>query len=194
MQKEFDDQIELAHRIDKDTTGCLLLGKTPSAARELHRQFREGEVRKRYRTLLGGHLENTETVVCARLTTQRKDIGEAKTRVDDHGKEAMSKFTAIDMLGAFSLACTYADVSIETGRTHQIRVHAAHIGHPVAGDRRYGDPALNDAMAKLGAPTLSLHSACLEFTHPVSGETVKVEAHVPQAMQQLVGSLSEMKR
>ena len=189
VRQELDEKFELAHRLDKDTSGCILLGKSPSATRHLHRQFREGEVNKQYKTLLRGRLPQSKTTVSARLTTQRRDLGEAKTRVSRSGKSAQSSIVRLKVFDAGDRTCSYAEVSIATGRTHQIRVHAAHIGHPVAGDPRYGDVGFNQAMEGLGLGRTYLHAARMRFKHPIHGRDVSVSVEEPEQLRQVLGNL-----
>lgn len=182
-KQEFGGEVELAHRLDKDTSGCLLLGKSASLTRELHELFRAGEVNKRYRTLLMGSLKDANTLVTARLATQRKDVGEAKTRVDPSGKEARSNIVRLEVIKAGEKTSSYCDVFIDTGRTHQIRVHAAHLNHPVAGDPRYGDLTFNREMADLGLGRPYLHAAQLSFTNPRNGQTISIESKEPSQLR-----------
>lgn len=182
VREEIGADIELAHRLDKDTSGCLLLGKTPGITRELHHLFRNGQVRKRYRTLLKGRLRDARTEVAARLTTQRKDTGEAKTRVAPDGKQARSTIVRLEVIKAGWKTCSYADVFIDTGRTHQIRVHTAHLNHPVAGDPRYGDAEFNQGLADIGLRRPYLHAAHLSFKNPRNGQNVSVDSKEPQQL------------
>ncbi len=132
-------ELELAHRLDRGTSGCLLLAKRRSALRVLHALLREGAVDKRYLALVKGRWPEGTTEIDAPLVTRRVG-GEARVKVDASGKEARSTFRCSSR-SARRHRCSRS--AIDTGRTHQIRVHAAHAGHPVAGDERYGDDEFN---------------------------------------------------
>lgn len=163
--------LELAHRLDRETSGCLLIAKRPSALRALHAQFRQGDVDKRYLALLIGRWPGRARTVTAPLLTSHRRGGERHVRVDDAGKAAETHFVPLERFPQAALV----EVELRTGRTHQIRVHAASIGHPVAGDRRYGEP--NDPIvANFGLTRLFLHARQLTFSDPESGRTTTVEA------------------
>lgn len=163
--------LELVHRLDRDTSGCLLIAKRASALRALHAQFREGTVDKRYLALLIGRWPGRARTVDAPLITDERRGGERHVRVDAAGKEAITHFVPLERFPDAVLA----EVELTTGRTHQIRVHAASIGHPVAGDERYG-PADDPIVSRYGLKRLFLHSRSLSFRCPRTGETVTVEA------------------
>lgn len=163
--------LELAHRLDRDTSGCLLIAKRASALRDLHAQFRNGTVDKRYLALLIGRWPGRARTVDAPLVTEERRGGERHVRVDAAGKPATTHFVPLERFAGAVLA----DVHLDTGRTHQIRVHAASIGHPVAGDTRYGgndDPVV----ARVGLKRLFLHARSLGFNRPGTEEPLCVEA------------------
>jgi len=152
--------LELVHRLDRDTSGVLVLAKKRSALLELQKLLREGGVTKRYLALLVGRLASTGFTVDLPLE-RSKQGGERMVRVGDEGKESVSHFRLVERRGGHS----FVEVGIDTGRTHQIRVHAAHIGHPVAGDDKYGDREANKRLKeKAGLRRLFLHAAMMEFT------------------------------
>ncbi|PKM16118.1 MAG: 23S rRNA pseudouridine(955/2504/2580) synthase [Gammaproteobacteria bacterium HGW-Gammaproteobacteria-2] len=154
-----NETLELVHRLDRDTSGVLVLAKKRSALLELQRQMREGGIRKRYLALLVGRMADSFTVDVA-LQKSVLSGGERMVRVNAEGKESVSHFQLIERRGGHS----YAEVRIETGRTHQIRVHAAHLGHPVAGDEKYGDREANRRLRdQVGLKRMFLHAASLEF-------------------------------
>lgn len=154
-----NETLELVHRLDRDTSGVLVLAKKRSALLELQRQMREGGIRKRYLALLVGRMADSFTVDVA-LQKSVLSGGERMVRVNAEGKESVSHFQLIERRGGHS----YAEVRIETGRTHQIRVHAAHLGHPVAGDDKYGDREANRRLRdQAGLKRMFLHAASLEF-------------------------------
>ena len=153
------ETLELAHRLDRDTSGVLVLTRRRSALTALQAAIREGRVEKRYLALIEGHLPQARLVVDAPLRKSVLQGGERMVRVDAEGKDSRSIFTEIERYGGASLV----EVRLETGRTHQIRVHAQHIGHPLAGDEKYGDRDFNKAMRERGLKRLFLHAARFEF-------------------------------
>lgn len=179
LKQVYGETLELAHRLDKDTSGCLLVAKSAVVCRQLQEMFRNGTVTKQYHCLVKGRLTLAEISCDARLTTQRQEEGEAKTKVDPSGKTARTNFRLMQNFRLNGADCALLDVSIETGRTHQIRVHAKHLGHPIAGDRRYGDPAFNSLVAKWSLPRMYLHASRLQFSHPIEQGTLDVQAPPP---------------
>ena len=158
--------LELAHRLDRDTSGVLVVAKKRSALRELQALLREDPavqakgIAKRYLTLLAGRMPDGVMSVDAPLHVGLRQGGERHVQVDPGGKPSLSHFKVLERRGGQS----YCEVRIDTGRTHQIRVHAQHIGHPVAGDDKYGDPEANRRLRdKAGLRRLFLHAASLEF-------------------------------
>jgi 23S rRNA pseudouridine955/2504/2580 synthase len=181
--------LELAHRLDRGTSGCLLLAKRRSTLRVLHQLLREGQVDKRYLTLVQGAWAEGTREIDAPLVTRRVG-GEARVKVDASGKEARSTFRTLDRFGK---TATLLEVSIDTGRTHQIRVHAAHAGHPVAGDDRYGDKEYNDYLKSSGLRRIFLHAHSLSFDWPDTGETFSASAPLPDDLKAVLTAL-EVKR
>lgn len=154
--------LELVHRLDRDTSGLLIMAKKRSALSELQALLREdhGGIQKRYLTLLAGRMPDGVMSVDAPLHVGLRQGGERHVQVNQAGKPSLSHFRVLERRGGQS----YCEVRIETGRTHQIRVHAQHIGHPVAGDDKYGDPAVNKRFREqIGLKRLFLHAATLEF-------------------------------
>jgi len=155
--------LELVHRLDRDTSGLLIVAKKRSALSELQALLREDHgagIRKRYLTLLAGRMPDGVMTVDAPLHVGLRQGGERHVQVNAIGKESISHFRVLERKGGHS----YCEVRIETGRTHQIRVHAQHLGHPVAGDDKYGDPAVNKWLREqIGLKRLFLHAASLEF-------------------------------
>jgi len=162
-----NQNLELVHRLDRDTSGLLVMAKKRSALTELQALLREdhdgsgpGGIRKRYLTLLAGRMPDGVMSVDAPLHVGLRQGGERHVQVNAAGKPSLSHFRVLERRGGQS----YCEVRIETGRTHQIRVHAQHIGHPVAGDDKYGDPAVNKRFREqIGLKRLFLHAASLEF-------------------------------
>jgi 23S rRNA pseudouridine955/2504/2580 synthase len=155
--------LELVHRLDRDTSGLLIVAKKRSALTELQALMREEGgtgIRKRYLTLLVGRMPDGTMSVDAPLHVGLRQGGERHVQVNTIGKPSLSHFSVLERRGGHS----YCEVRIETGRTHQIRVHAQHIGHPVAGDDKYGDEAINKRLREqTGLKRLFLHAASLEF-------------------------------
>ena len=181
-------ELELVHRLDRDTSGCLLVSKRRSALRRLHAQLREGTVDKRYLVLLAGRLSRPVVEVTAPLRKNLLQGGERMVQVDlAEGKPARTVFRSRRRLGALTLA----EVQLDTGRTHQIRVHAAHLGAAVAGDDKYGDASVNARLRALGLKRLFLHAAALSF-RPRDGEPpIRVEAPLPEALDNVLNTLKE---
>jgi len=181
--------LELAHRLDRETSGLLIICKKRATLTRLHDLFRDGGLDKRYLALVKGHwrdkLRNVKLPLHKYLTAE----GERRVRVDPEGKEAHSimrlKGRWTTPLGPFSLL----EVQLRTGRTHQIRVHLAHLGFPIAGDEKYGDFALNRALQKAGLRRMFLHAAALGLPHPLTGESLRLAALLPAALQAFVEKL-----
>ena len=177
--------LELAHRLDRDTSGCLLLAKRRSALRTLHELLREGRVDKRYLTLVKGAWPEGSTEIDAPLVTRRVG-GEARVKVDESGKESRSTFRLVERFGK---TASLLEVSIDTGRTHQIRVHAAHAGHPVAGDERYGDKDFDEYLKSFGLKRMFLHAHSLSFDWPDTGEPFNASAPLPEDLKSVLTAL-----
>lgn len=177
--------LELVHRLDRDTSGCLLVARRRPALRRLHALLREGAVAKRYTALVVGRLAGGERRVDAPLLTTERRGGERHVRVDAGGKPAVSRFVPVRRFAQ----ATLVDVWIETGRTHQIRVHAAHLGHPVAGDERYG-AADDPVVAGAGLGRLFLHAASIAFDAPGDGRVLRVEAPLPAELAAVLARLA----
>lgn len=184
--REEATRYELAHRLDRATSGLLLIAKRRSALRSLHDTIREHRIEKRYLALVKGKMRKSKTV----LAPLKKNVlrsGERMVRVDPEGKEAESHFRP--QLACNS--CTLAEIEIITGRTHQIRVHGSHIDHPLAGDERYGDSDFNQQMSNLGLKRLFLHAHSLTFPHPRDETTVRLEAPLPNELTQVLEQIKE---
>lgn len=178
------EDLELVHRLDRDTSGCLLIAKRRPALRHLHTQLRDGDMRKQYMALLAGRLRGPERMVDAPLLTTRRRGGERHVSVSPEGKPARSRFVPREVVRGMTLA----DVLIDTGRTHQIRVHAAHIGHPVAGDSRYGGPP-GSALERAGLRRLFLHAASLSFASPRDERAITVQSPLPPELLDVLDRL-----
>lgn len=165
-------QLELVHRLDAETSGCLILAKKRSVLREMHGLLREGKVRKTYWTLTAGHWQKNELRVELSLHKDYKEGGKHVVRVQKDGKTALTIFKPLKLFKKASLMA----VSLLTGRTHQIRVHAAAMNHPIAGDDRYGSTEFNQLARHLGLKRMFLHAQCIDFTLPSTGQHIKVIA------------------
>ncbi len=184
------EYLELAHRLDRDTSGCLLVARSPDARDELDALFRRGGVEKRYTALLGGALEGGPVRVDAPLRTDQRRGGERTVKVGSGGKPALSEFTPERV---FARRATLVGVLLETGRMHQIRVHSAYLGHPVAGDAKYGDRAFNARMRELGLRRMFLHARSVTLEWP-AGEMLRVTAPLPPELVQVLARLDEAER
>jgi 23S rRNA pseudouridine955/2504/2580 synthase len=182
-----DKDLELAHRLDRATSGCLLVAKRRSALRTLHALLREGAVDKRYLALVKGLWPAGTTDVDAPLRT-RRTAAEHHVQVDAQGKLARTSFRLLDRFGA---RASFVEAAIATGRTHQIRVHAAHLGHPVAGDERYGDRRFNETLADLGLRRMFLHAHSVAFRWPDTDEEFLVSVPLPPELANLLTALEE---
>jgi 23S rRNA pseudouridine955/2504/2580 synthase len=178
-------QLELAHRLDSDTSGCLVLAKKRSILRELHALLREGQVRKIYWALAKGQLTPADHRVEAPLQKYHLKGGERLVKVHPEGKASLTVFSPLE----FYTQATLVEVRLFTGRTHQIRVHAQHLGHPLAGDERYGDPDFNQSLRKKGLKRLFLHSKSIEFVLPTRAKHICVEAPLDEDLAEVLKKL-----
>ncbi len=177
--------LELAHRLDRETSGCLVLAKKRSALRRLHTLFREGAVEKGYLALLAGDWQYGTRVVDLPLAVHRRRNGERHVQVDrEAGKVSRTRFSIQTAYGD----CTLLKAEPETGRTHQIRVHAAACGHPVLGDDRYGDETANARFAKIGLRRLFLHAQSIAFADE-SGNDLLFTAPLPEELDAVLARL-----
>ncbi len=179
-------ELELAHRLDRDTSGCLLVAKRRAALRNLHAQLREREMDKHYLALLRGRWPFGTKTITLPLKTNLKQGGERIVKVHEDGQEAITHFRPLEQ---FSKLATLMDVSIGTGRTHQIRVHSAHCGHPVAGDEKYGDRDGDAKLKPFGLRRMFLHAHTLSFERPDSGGTFNVTAPLPDELESVLQQL-----
>lgn len=182
--------LELAHRLDRETSGLLIVAKKRSALTAFHDLFREGRVEKRYFALVRGRWVNPVQHVKLPLEKYLTAEGERRVAVSDEGKPAHSVVRLVGRWENFSLV----EVELKTGRTHQIRVHLAHLGYPLAGDDKYGDFALNKLLQKQGLKRMFLHARSLRFKHPASGETVALEAPLPPELVRFIETLNANER
>lgn len=182
------DTLELAHRLDRDTSGILVLTRKRSALTVLQAQIREGRVEKHYLALIEGALPQSRLSVDAPLRKSVLQGGERMVRVDPEGKESRSRFSELERYSGASLV----EVALDTGRTHQIRVHAQHIGHPLAGDEKYGDRDFNRTMRDKGLKRLFLHAARFEFD--LGGRSYSFSAPLAPELAAVLDSLQWARR
>jgi 23S rRNA pseudouridine955/2504/2580 synthase len=177
--------LELAHRLDRDTSGLLIVAKKRTALVELHRMLREGEVEKRYTAVVKGVPPRASFDIREPLHKYVSASGERRVSVAEGGATAVTEVRTVKTSAEFAVL----DIRLLTGRTHQIRVHLAHAGHPVLGDDKYGDFALNRSLAPRGVKRLLLHARRLEFAHPASGQRLRLEAPLPEDIARFVDAL-----
>jgi 23S rRNA pseudouridine955/2504/2580 synthase len=184
--------LELVHRLDRETSGVLLLAKKRSALTNLHEQIREGQLDKRYLTLVHGDWQNARQHIKLPLFKYNTPDGERRVRVQSDGLASHTVFNLIRRYGSFALL----EAELKTGRTHQIRVHLASSGFPIAGDDKYGDFGLNRALQKaegsrIALKRMFLHAHQITFLHPESANPVTLKAPLPADCQQFLKSLEE---
>lgn len=177
--------LELAHRLDRETSGLLIVAKKRSALTALHDMMRDGKVEKRYLTLVPGRWSNPLQHVKVALHKFLTAEGERRVRVSEDGKPAHSVVRLVKRWPDYSLL----EVELKTGRTHQIRVHLAHLGFPLCGDDKYGDFALNKRLETEGLKRMFLHAARLSFDHPLTGQRLSFEAPLPDDLQDFIDRL-----
>lgn len=183
--------LELVHRLDKETSGLLLIAKRRPALTALQDQLRERETGKTYAALVVGDWPASRKVIDVPLHKFLTGEGERRVRAVEAGHEdAKRSITLVKVVRRFA-GFTLLDVTIKTGRTHQIRVHLAHEGHPIVGDAKYGDFAANKAIARGAAKfeRMFLHAKRLRFTHPATGEVIELEAPLPAECEAFLASL-----
>lgn len=181
--------LELVHRLDRDTSGILLVAKKRSALRALHEQLRLKQMQKDYLALVRGNWQSHTKVIQAPLLKNILQSGERVVRVSPEGKPSETRFKVEER---FENA-TLVKASPVTGRTHQIRVHTLHAGHPIAFDNRYGDKQFDSQLAGTGLKRLFLHASSLKFTHPKSGEEMRIQAPLDNQLNQCLKVLRSRK-
>lgn len=179
--------LELVHRLDRDTSGVLLVTKKRSALRELHDQLRKKRMQKDYLALVRGQWQSNTQTVSAPLLKNVLVSGQRIVRVNSKGKPSETRFKVEER---FTLA-TLVKASPITGRTHQIRVHSLYAGHPIAFDNRYGDSAFDQQLTGCGLSRLFLHAAALRFKHPSSGKMLSIEAPLDVPLSQCLQYLRD---
>lgn len=180
--------LELVHRLDRDTSGCLLIAKKRSALRSLHEQFRDDIVRKTYLALLSGQWAKKEALVKQPLLKNISKGGERMVVISQQGKPSETLFKRLKVYRD----ATLVQVTPKTGRTHQIRVHAAYINHPIIGDERYGFEQMNKLFRTKGYKRMFLHAESLAFAHPVTGKDINFTAPRPLHFTNFIGNEKEI--
>ncbi|WP_163833915.1 23S rRNA pseudouridine(955/2504/2580) synthase RluC [Spartinivicinus ruber] len=176
--------LELVHRLDRDTSGCLLVAKRRSMLRYLHEIIREGHIDKIYQAVVLGRWSKRRKQISAPLRKNEPRAGERIVKVDPEGKQALTEFEVIQYYPELTLV----QAKPITGRTHQIRVHTQYAGHPIVGDEKYGDFAVNRQLKSKGFNRLCLHAAQLIFELP-DGTLFNIEAPLPESIQQTLAQL-----
>ena len=180
--------LELVHRLDRDTSGCLVVAKKRSALRNLHEQLRNKTVQKFYHALVKGKWSSKITRVTESLKKNDLKSGERVVIVDNiNGKESETRFKILQQYENSTLVRAFP----VTGRTHQIRVHCQVKGHSIACDAKYGNEVFDEEMKKIGLKRLFLHAASIEFTHPLSNERIKIEAPLDGSLQKALNRLTK---
>jgi len=181
--------LELVHRLDRDTSGCLVIAKKRSALLALQRQLRaEGDeegMGKVYLALVKGRWKGRQHRIEAPLLKNTLSSGERMVRVSREGKASITEFEITERFAD----CSLVEATLLTGRTHQIRVHCQHAGHPIAGDPKYGDEAFNREIRGKGLKRMFLHAMRLDFSHPADDRAMRVEAPLDKALTGLLASL-----
>ena len=185
--------LELVHRLDRDTSGVLLLAKKRTALTNLHEQIRDGQTDKRYPTLVHGEWKNTRQHVKLPLFKYNAPDGERRVRVQADGLASHTVFILQKRYGPYALL----EAELKTGRTHQIRVHLSHTGFAIVGDDKYGDFALNRALQKAEGKRIAfkrmfLHAHRITFTHPDSGKPVTLSSPLPAECVRFLQSLEQV--
>jgi len=180
------ETLELVHRLDRETSGCLLIARRPAALRELHALMRANAFEKRYLVLVKGKWNLGAKRIDVPLHTDTRVGGERTVRAGASGKTSISDFRPVQFFGR---TATLMEVTLHTGRTHQIRVHAAHAGHPVAGDEKYGDATFNGELRELGLKRMFLHAHSLSFAWPRGGD-FSINTPLPTELAALIDALA----
>jgi 23S rRNA pseudouridine955/2504/2580 synthase len=186
--------LELVHRLDRDTSGVLLVAKKRAALVGLHAALREGRVDKRYQILVKGQWRDAKREVTLPLTKYLTGTGERRVRVEQvGGQAAKTVFYRRRVWTDIDPPMSLLEAELHTGRTHQIRVHLTHLGFALAGDQKYGDFAWNRQLSKQGLKRMFLHARRLAFTHPVEEREVEIEAALPSELSRYLEALDSVR-
>ena len=184
LKSQYKEPIELVHRLDRSTSGCLLLAKKRSVLKSLHEQLVSHQLEKRYTALVKDTWSKKRHTIDAPIYQNSR-----YSVIDSKGKDSLSHFHPIKNFELGEFNASLVEVSIETGRTHQIRVHAKFAGHPVAQDDKYGDAVFDQFMKKKGLNRLFLHAKILSFINPLTNEIQKVSAPLPADLESFLKKL-----
>ncbi len=179
--------LELVHRLDRDTSGCVMIAKKRSMLRYLHQQLREGTIDKRYLALVKGRWPNRKKLVNAPLLKNVLQSGERMVHVSPEGKKSITEFAVVERFPETTLV----EAKPITGRTHQIRVHALHAGHPLLGDDKYGEGELNKAFKQKGLKRLFLHAVQLTIPMAEDEQAITVDAALDENLEQLLADIRD---
>lgn len=185
------ETLELVHRLDRDTSGCLLIARDRATLVSLHALIRAGGIHKTYLALVSGSWQLGTKRIDAPLSTDSREHGERHVRVAQAGKDSVSVFKPVQFFGSLA---TLMEVDIPTGRTHQIRVHASFAGHPLLGDDKYGDRERNAELKQHGLKRTFLHAQSVAFEWPGSGVPFHVSAPLPSELSAVIDAITPMKR
>ena len=185
-----EETLELVHRLDRETSGCLLIARRRSALRTVHALLREGAVEKRYLALVTGQWQLGHKRIDVPLKTRQLQGGERVVKAHAGGKSSATEFRPVQFFGK---RATLLEAALETGRTHQIRVHATHAGYPLAGDEKYGEAEFNEKMKEFGLTRMFLHAHQLSFVWPDTGVEFSVSAPLPAELSAVVDALNAPK-
>ena len=185
------ETLELVHRLDRDTSGCLLVARDRTTLTALHALIRNGGMHKTYLALVAGSWQLGTKRIDAPLSTDNRQHGERHVRVAAAGKDSVSVFKPVQFFGPLA---TLMEVDIPTGRTHQIRVHASFAGHPLLGDDKYGDRGRNAELKGLGLKRTFLHAQSVAFEWPGSGVPFHASAPLPGELGAVLDAITPMKR
>lgn len=175
----------IVHRLDKDTSGLIIVAKTAPAFRHLARQFRDHSIVRQYLAVVAGHPAPPAGRIATDLGRSARNRQKIAVQAAGSGRHAITNYRTVQTFAAAALV----ECQLETGRTHQIRVHMAHIGHPLVGDPVYGQGRLGALCRRLDFHRQALHSARMEFTHPLSGARLRFESPLPADIQALLIAL-----
>ena len=181
--------LELVHRLDRDTSGVLMVAKKRSALTALHTQLRDGEVDKRYVLLVRGPWREAKRTVDVPLHKFSTPEGERRVRVEETGRESITVFRREKTWPKHDPPLALLEAELKTGRTHQIRVHLAHLGHALAGDDKYGDFGWNRDLAREGLKRMFLHARQMTFRHPSTGDATEVASPLPAELGRYLRNL-----
>lgn len=184
LKSQYKEPIELVHRLDRATSGCLILAKKRSVLKALHEQLFNHQLEKRYIALVKNSWSKKRHTVDAPIYQNSRN-----SVIDSKGKESLSHFHPLKNFQIDDYSASLVDVVIETGRTHQIRVHAKYAEHPLAQDNKYGDPNFDRLMKKKGLDRLFLHAKAITFTNPMTNEIQKVTAPLPDDLEKFLAKL-----